>query len=164
MLARQLSSIGCLQMQPFPGTRLYPGKAAALHINEWCTADKMQINLSSGQQAHSRKKPCSLLEAHHFPCPRSPNACHFKKMSNKGLASVTKSHHPRERDFDLSKQLSNPIFWRQNQLQDVMGIFIPLQAYFKDVCKTSQVKLTGNIYVYFLAFETLIVALKSVIL
>lgn len=74
---------GCIQAET--------GSPTALHINEWCTADKMQINLSSGQQAHSRKKPCSLLEAHHPPYLHSPNACHFfKKISNRGLTSAKK--------------------------------------------------------------------------
>ena len=96
MLTCQLNSIGWLQMNaPLPRgwgcIQAETGSPTALHINEWCTADKMQINLSSGQQAHSRKKPCSLLEAHHPPCPHSPNACHFfKKISNKGLASAKK--------------------------------------------------------------------------
>ena len=96
MLTCQINSIGWLQMNaPLPRgwgcIQAETGSPTALHINEWCTADKMQINLSSGQQAHSRKKPCSLLEAHHPPCPHSPNACHFfKKISNKGLASAKK--------------------------------------------------------------------------
>lgn len=122
MLACQLNSIGWLQMNTtlLEGQgclQAEAGSTTALHINEWCTADEMQINLSSGQQARSRKKPRSLLETHHFPCLHFRNVCHFfKKISNKRLVSMKEPPSYRE-DFDLSKQLSNSMFWRQNQLQ-----------------------------------------------
>lgn len=100
-----------------PGSKQRQSTATVLQVNEWCTADKMQIKMASEQWARSRKKPCSLLEAHHPPCPHSPNACHFFKKYQIKDWPRWRSHLPREGDVDLSKLLSNDTFWNQNQLQ-----------------------------------------------
>lgn len=56
----------------------------------------------------------------------------------------------------LTFHISYPIPFSENRISsknlDVMRMSVPLQVYFKAVYKTSQVNLTVNIYVYFLAF------------
>lgn len=114
MLACQLNNIGWLQMNAafLKGQdciQAEAGSTITLHINERCSADKMQINPSSGQKSHSKKKSCSLLETHHISCLHSPKCLSFlKKISTKRLVKWIKHCHKKE-DFDLSKELSTYI-------------------------------------------------------
>lgn len=139
MLTCQLNSIGWLQMNAAllrgqDCIQAEAGSPTALHINEWCTADKMGINLFSGQQARSRKKLCSFLEARHPPCLHSPNAFHFfKKISNKGLASTKKPLSYKR--GTLTSPSSYQTAFSEDRISsndlDILGMFVSLLIHFK---------------------------------